>query len=372
MRIAIAGIRGIPANYGGFETFAEELSTRLVKRGHQVTVYGRSNNIKYRGQYYKGVRLIVLPTLSNKYLDTIFHTFLCTLHLLLHPVDMVLMPNVGNALVSWIPRLRGMPVVMNVDGLEWQRKKWGKSAKKFFKFSERLALIFPSELVSDAKTIQDYYWRKYHKPSTFIAYGANIGRESDPKGVQKFGLEPERYILYVSRLEPENKAHLVIKAFEQVKTNLLLVIVGDAPYAQKYVQELKKTRDPRIKFLGFVFGEGYKILQQNAYLYVHATEVGGTHPALIEGMGYGNCVLAYSTPENMEVIQGAGVSFSSTEDLTKKLQHLIDNPEIVQEYREKAKEYVRDNYNWETVTTQYEKLFQKYQKGKDYSKQKER
>ncbi|HEX21050.1 MAG TPA: DUF1972 domain-containing protein, partial [Actinobacteria bacterium] len=241
IRVAIIGTRGIPANYGGFETFAEELSVRLATRGHHVVVYGRSNNIDYPDKEYRGVRLIILPTISWKHLDTITNTFLSVFHVIIHRVDIVLIPNTGNAALSWIPRIFGIPVLMNVDGLEWKRQKWGKATKKLLKFSEWLATWMPNQIVTDAQVIQDYYKNKYNKHSWMIPYGAYISRQINEEDLKKFELESEKYLLYVSRLEPENNALMVIKAYLQSQVDMNLVIVGDAPYAHDYIRKLKST-----------------------------------------------------------------------------------------------------------------------------------
>ena len=157
MNITIMGIRGIPANYGGFETFIEEIAPRLVERGHNVTVYGRSNCIDYKEPFYKGVRIRILPTISHKYLDTVVHTFLCAVANLFHKSDIVFICNSANAAFSFIPRFKGTPVVLNVDGLEWKRKKWNALGKAFYKISEFLATFLPNTIVSDAKVVQNYY-----------------------------------------------------------------------------------------------------------------------------------------------------------------------------------------------------------------------
>ncbi|MDZ7261137.1 MAG: glycosyltransferase [candidate division KSB1 bacterium] len=361
MKLAIMGIRGIPANYGGFETFAEELSVRLVQRGHEVTVYGRSNNIKYNGQYYKGVRIIILPTIRHKYFDTVAHTFLCVFHALFKKYDAILICNSINSLFSFIPRLTRKKVALNVDGLEWKRKKWNKLGRALYRVSEYLATIFPDEIVTDSEVIRSYYSKKFHQNSTFIPYGGPTERVSTQEILKRYALESRKYILYVSRLEPENNAHLVVKAFEKVRTELKLVIVGDAPYSSQYIAELKKTKDPRIIFTGYVFGQGYRELQSNAYFYIQATEVGGTHPALLEGMGYGNCVLVNDVPEHREVVGEAGLMFTTKvpNDLAEKIQFLVDHPEVVERYRELAIKRIKEKYTWEKVTNGYETLFKK-------------
>ncbi len=357
MKIAITGIRGIPANYGGFETFAEELSTRLVKRGHEVTVYGRKNNVKTSEKFYKGVRLVILPTIKHKYLDTVAHTFISAFHISARKYDVVLICNAANSIFSWIPRLSGKKVLVNVDGIERKRKKWNKLGQTYYHLSEWLSTFLPDGIVTDAKVIRDYYQNNYSKSSHMIAYGASTSRKLSSEQIRKFRLEPEKYVLYVSRLEPENNAHMVIQAFEQVKTDFKLAIVGDAPYAQEYIRKLKNTKDPRIVFLGFVFGESYKALQQNAYCYVQATEVGGTHPALVEAMGYGNCVLFLDTPEHREVTGNCAIPFSSVDELRDKLQMVSLDPAVVVEYQKKAMRRIKDRYGWESITDRYEKLF---------------
>jgi len=357
MRIAIMGIRGIPANYGGFETFAEQLATRLVARGYEVTVYGRRHYVTLPERVYRGVRLVVLPTIRHKYFDTVVHTFLCVFHAWRRPYDVVLVCNAANALAAGLLRLSGKRVAINVDGIEWRRKKWNWLGRTYYRVSEWLATWMPHAVVTDAEVIRAYYRERYGLETRMIAYGAEVERRPDPEGVRAFGVEPERYILYVSRLEPENNAHLVIEAFEKVETEMKLLIVGDAPYARAYVQRLKRTRDPRIIFAGFVYGENYRRLQQNAYCYVHATEVGGTHPALVEAMGFGNCVLVLDTPENREVAGDVGLYYRTAEELRDRLQEVLAHPERVAFLRERAMARVRARYDWERIVDQYEALF---------------
>src|SRR6267142_3734937 len=358
MRIAILGTRGIPANYGGFEPFAEQLSTRLVARGHDVTVYCRAHYVSPRQIEYQGVRLKVLPTIRHKYFDTIVHTFLSALHAMTARYDAALVCNAANAPFAPLLRAAGTPVAVNVDGLEHKRKKWSWIARQYYLMAERLATILPNETVTDARVIQEYYLARHKTISTMIAYGAEVERRPDPT-VRRWRVEPNRYVLYVSRLEPENNAHLVIEAFKRVRTAHKLLIVGDAPYARDYIKDLRARArgDKRIVFTGFVFGQDYRALQQNAYCYVHATEVGGTHPALLEAMGYGNCVLTLATPENIEAVGEAGIPYVDEYDLTEKLQRVLRDGSLVQAYRNRAQLRVQKHYDWERVVDQYEDLF---------------
>ncbi|HEX8179387.1 MAG TPA: DUF1972 domain-containing protein [Pyrinomonadaceae bacterium] len=359
MRIAILGTRGVPASYGGFETFAEQLSTRLAARGHDVTVYCRSHYVSPRQLEYRGVRLKVLPTLRHKYFDTVLHTFLSALHATTGRYDAALICNAANA--PFIPILRtvGTPVAINVDGLEHKRKKWNWLARHYYLLAERLATWLPNETVTDARVIQDYYRAHYKQQTTMIAYGAEVERQPDRAAVKQWGVEPNRYVLYVSRLEPENNAHLVIEAFRKVRTSHKLVIVGDAPYAEEYINRLRTAarRDRRIIFTSFVFGDAYRALQQNAYCYVHATEVGGTHPALLEAMGYGNCVLTLATPENLEAVGEAGIPYANADELALQLQRVLHDGSLVNAYRQRAQRRVREHYDWEHVVNRYEELF---------------
>jgi glycosyltransferase involved in cell wall biosynthesis len=358
MRIAILGTRGIPANYGGFETFAEHLSTRLAARGHDVTVYCRAHYVSPRELEFQGVKLKVLPTIRHKYFDTIVHTFLSALHAAPARYDAALICNAANAPFASILRLAGTPVALNVDGLEHKRKKWNSIARRYYLIAERLATILPTETVTDARVIQEYYLARYRAESTMIAYGAEVERRPDPM-VRRWRVEPNRYVLYVSRLEPENNAHLVIEAFKRVRTAHKLLIVGDAPYAREYINDLKARarRDRRIVFTGFVFGRDYRALQQNAYCYIHATEVGGTHPALLEAMGFGNCVLTLAAPENIEAIGDAGIAYADEDDLAEKLQRVLRDGSLVHSYRNRAQARVLEYYDWDYVVDQYERLF---------------
>lgn len=355
MRIAILGTRGIPSSYGGFETFAEELSVRLVARGHYVVVCCRE---RHSFAEYRGVRLVYLPTLRHKYFDTLAHTFLSTLWLLAHPVDIALYCNAGNAIFTILPRMFGIPVALNVDGIERKRRKWNAFAKAWFGVSEYLSTILPTAFVTDAESIREYYKERYNKNSLFIPYGADTVRAETRGILDKLGLEPFHYFLYVSRMEPENRALEVRQAFEKVVTPMKLALIGDAPYADDYIRRVHDTQDPRIVIPGAVYGLGYSELGSWCFAYIHATEVGGTHPALIEAMGRGAMVLYFDTPENSEVCGDAGLSYRDEAGLAARIREVLEMSEFERDrYRAKAIERVRERYDWDAVTRQYEDLF---------------
>ena len=362
MNIALLGTRGIPAGYSGFETCVEQLGQRLVQRGHRVTVYCRSHHIIYEGRHYKGMRLVKLPTIANKYLDTIVHSFISSLHALIQVYDIALYFIAGNSPVTWIPRLVGTKTILNVDGLDWKREKWPVFAKKYIKLAEYLATKLPNAYVTDSRVIQAYYRDRFGSAPPYIPYGSEVEIVPPGETLSHFGLEPSRYVLFVGRLVPENYAHHLVEAFQGLNTDFKCVIVGDAPYVEDYIASLKASAhdDPRVVFTGYVFGKGYHELGSNATIFVETSGVGGTHPALIEAMAFGNCVVVHNTPENLETIRDAGFAYDGTigaDSLYEVLQHLFNNPAIVEEYRHRAQWRAQTYYSWEAVTDAYERLF---------------
>ncbi len=354
MKISILGTRGIPASYGGFETFAEELSRRLVARGHDVSVYCRQ---KHPSSTYLGVELRYLPTIRHKYLDTVVHTFLATLHLAFHRTDVALYCNAANAFCTWIPRLLGIPVALNVDGLERNRKKWNRLGQAWYRMSEWLSTKLPNSIVTDAEAIRTYYQQEYSKESTMIPYGADPVAVSSRRILVELSLRPRSYFLYVSRLEPENNALLVRESFERISDpDIRLALIGDAPYASEYIRRVRNTKDPRVVMPGAIYGAAYAELQSHCFAYIHATEVGGTHPALIEAMGRGALILYLDTSENAEVARGCGLPFTAN-SLPEVLQKSLALPQDERErLQRKAQQRVKERYSWEAVTDQYEEL----------------
>ncbi|MBI2930162.1 MAG: DUF1972 domain-containing protein [Planctomycetes bacterium] len=359
MRIAILGTRGIPANYGGFETFAEKVSIGLAARGHDVTVYCRSSYSAIPDRVWRGVRRVVLPSVRRKYLDTPVHTFLSMLHVMVDPPDIVYVCNAANSMFLPLPRWRGSKVLINVDGIEWKRSKWGWAGRTHYRISEAMAARASHVVIADSLVIRDYYRERFGVQPVYVSYGALIVDRTPGLPLPSIGVEEEKFILFVSRLEPENNAHLLVRAFEDVRTDMKLAIVGGAPYASAYIEDLRRTKDRRILFPGPIYGDGYLNLQRRAYVYVNAMEVGGTHPAILDSMGAGNCVLVSDIPENVETVAHAGVTFRNkdVDDLRAKLQALVDDPARVKEYRRRAVERIRERYTWEHIVDRYEELF---------------
>jgi glycosyltransferase involved in cell wall biosynthesis len=367
MRVAMIGIKAIPARFGGFETAADEVSRGLVRLGYKVRVYNRSGMSANSGSSYEGVELVDLPTVKSKNLSTIVHVFLCTCHILAHRVDVVHYFTTGATLFAPLLRLLGIKVVCSVDGTDWQRAKWGRLARWYLRFSEKWATLFCHALISDSKEVMSYYLQNFGTASSCIVYGMREHTSKQRDVLDRFGLGERDYVLFVGRLVPENNVHLLIRAFEDTITDRKLVIVGDDPWEKEYIASLRSSRDARVVFTGGVYGEGYAQLQQNAYLFVLPDEVGGTHPALVEAMGYGNCVLVNDTPSNLEVVGDSGVPYRGADgdaDLQRRLQQLLDAPELVEQYRKLARQRAQTYYRWEDVVQQHANLYQQIAGGR--------
>jgi exopolysaccharide biosynthesis WecB/TagA/CpsF family protein len=368
MNIALIGSRGIPARYSGFEQFYEQLAVRLVSRGHTVTVYNRSHFIKDVKKDYKGVRLVSLPSIPTKHLDTITHTALSTAHALFQRYDIVYYCIVGNSPLVWMPRLTGARTLINVDGEDWAREKWSGFARRYQKWCERVACRSANAVIADAKGILDRYLSLYRHQTIFVPYGANIRAASRGQSrgsiLERFGLTPEEYVLYVGRFVPENAIDLLIRAYRGVDTAKRLVVVGDAPYADAYKQRVQElaAQDERVVLTGYAFDADYEDLSANAYVFVQPSGIEGTRPALLDQLGFGNAVLVRNSSVNMEVIGSNGAFFDRTNlepSLTHMLQQLVDQPGEVRQLRERAVERIETYYNWEWITDFYERLFER-------------
>lgn len=359
LSISIIGTRGVPPRYGGFETFAAELSSRLVSRGHRVTVYCRSSLYPDdRSRNWNGVERVLLPAVGHKYLETVSHAFLSSWHAVARSFDVALVCNAANAFVLPLLRAARIPVAINVDGIERKRKKWNLAGRAIYHAGESMSVTFADRVVADARVIADYYRQNFGIEPEFIPYGSELVKEEDSTVLGRLGLRPRRYVLYVSRFEKENNPEAVIRSYAMVRTDVPLVMVGGAPYSGME-QSLRAIADERVVFPGAIYGQDYRTLQRNALVYVQATEVGGTHPALIEAMGSGGAVLANRSPENVEVGRDAVQYFDISEmhDLTTVLQTVLDGPQSLDVYRARARSRAEEFYSWPAVTDRYESLF---------------
>lgn len=362
MRIALLGTRGIPARYGGFETFAEELAARLAARGHQVTVYTRAHLADRGRTEHRGARIRVLPCLRVKALETLSHTALSCLDVSRRKVDVVLLCNAANAPLLPLLHARRLPVVLNVDGIERKRRKWGAVGRRYYLLAERLAARWADALVTDAAVISRYYRRMWRRSSTMIPYGGDLQAPRGIATLAELGLEPGRYLLYVSRFEPENNPDRVVAAYRTVPGELPLVLLGDAPYARQLRRRVCNlaARDPRVILAGARYGEPYRQLLFHAAAYIHATEVGGTHPALVEAMGAGRLVFYLDNAPNREVVGAAGVPFrfAQAPTLGEQLARYLADAETARTLGEAARSRVAERYRWDDVARAYEKLLE--------------
>ena len=356
MRLAILGTRGVPARYGGFETFAEELGARLAERGHEVTAYGRSRWVPAGRRVHRGVKIVRLPAPPNKYLETVVHGLLSALHAVSRPWDVVYVCNLANVPAVILLWASGKRVVLNVDGLEWHRAKWSNVGRLYYQACARVATMLPIELVTDARVIEAYYSAHYGRTTRYFPYGTDLEPAADDGTLARLGLEPGRYVLYVSRLEPENNAHVVIGAYRDVPTDMTLAVIGDAPYAGSYIRQLKRAAlgDRRVRLLGAHYGDAYRVLRSHAAAYVQATEVGGTHPALVEAMGYGNAIAANDVPEHREVLADAALYYGGERELTEALTRLLTDADLNSRLRSAAAERAREHYSWDHVAQAYD------------------
>lgn len=365
MKIALIGTRGVPANYGGFETCAEELGSRLVSRGHEVTVYCRSGYYREKRASYLGMKLVCLREPKIKSLETLLSSLHALLHALGKEFDILFVFNSANSPWMFLPGIFGKKSVLHVDGLEWKRAKWGPAGKKYFKMTEWLATKLPAALICDSREIQKYYRRTYGRETRYVSYGAELQHSRNRSLLDRLALHPGGFFLQITRFEPENNPLLSIRAFERLETDKKLVLVGGARYRTDYSETMSKSAGARILFPGFIYDKDVRReLLCNCCAYIHGNEVGGTNPALLEAMASGCFVVSRDVPFNREVLRDAGIYYQKdTGDLFQKLFWVVRNENALDERRKRAMQIIRDRYDWEVVTEDYENLFRSLLEG---------
>ncbi|MGD0114446.1 MAG: DUF1972 domain-containing protein [Dehalococcoidia bacterium] len=361
LKIAIIGARGIPARWGGFETVASELAPRLVTRGHEVTVYCRPRySLPTRPDTYQGVKLRYLPALYTKSLETLSHETLSAAHALFAGFDVLYVLGFRASALYLPAKLAGKPIVMNTDGFDWQRRKWGSLAKLYLRLVERIGARWTaSRLICDSRALQPYFRSTHRRDSTYIGYGANLFEPRDPAVLQQYGLRAGEYALVVARIEPENNTDVIVRSFARLETDKELVVVGAANYRSRYFEELKQAAGPRVRFLGGIYEPGHiEEVYAGSYVYLHGHEVGGTNPALLHAMGCGCCVAAFDVPFNREVGGDAAVYWrKDPNDLARVLSDLLADPNRSDWLRAAARERVRTQFSWEDVADDYDRFF---------------
>jgi glycosyltransferase involved in cell wall biosynthesis len=361
LRIAILGARGIPASYGGFETFAEQLATRLVARGHEVTVYAETGESSVQDTFYQGIRVRHKRRPRWGAASVLAYDCAC-LWDACRGYDLVYMLGYGAAWACWWPRVFGVPVWINVDGLEWARSKWGRGARLYLRCMEWVTTRAATRLIADAEAIAQRFRQTYPggAPSSFIAYGAELveSRQVDPAVLSLWGLQAHRYMLVVARPEPENHILEIIQGHVLHGGDWPLVIVGDVSGATAYQRQLKQHASERVRFIGGIYDGGQLAsLRVHAACYLHGHSVGGTNPSLLEALACGNWVLAHDNPFNREVARDAADYFATPGQLARSLDLVVRESDALRPQRaQRARGIVAEHYTWDGITDAYEAL----------------
>jgi len=358
LRVAFIGGRGVISKYSGIETYYEEVGQLLAQMGHKVTIYCRTYFTPRVAEYH-GMRLVRLPTIRSKHLETVVHTLVSTAHALTQKYDIVHYHALGPALFSFLPRLAGARTAVTVQGLDWQRKKWGRLASAVLRMGERASVKFPNATMVVSQALQQRYRETHGIKAFYVPNGGVLRKWQEPRQTLEWGIEPENYILFLGRFSPEKGCHLLVEAFEQLETNAQLVMAGASSYCDRYSQELRKHASERIRMLDWVSGEPLDELLTNAMLFVLPSDLEGLSLALLDAMGAGLCVVTSDVPENREVVDGAGFTFQrgSSADLAERLRFLIANPVVREAAGKAAKKRIREQYQWPGIAVEIEKAY---------------
>lgn len=372
LSLAFIGQKLIPSRSGGVEVVVEELATRMVQLGYEVTCYNRSGHHISGKEFdtqkcknYKGVTLKSVFTIEKKGLAAMTSSLCASICAAIGHYDIVHFHAEGPCAMMWIPKLFGKKCIATVHGLDWNREKWKHGfASKYIKFGEKTAVKYADEIIVLSKSVQDYFMTTYRRETNFIPNGVNRPQYHTPEKIKSvYGLECSDYILFLARLVPEKGLRYLIKAFSKVRTDKKLVIAGGSSDSADFITECRELAkdDTRILFTGFVQGQVLEELYSNAYLYVLPSDLEGMPLSLLEALSYGNCCLVSDIPECTDVAPGKVITFqkSNIEDLREKLQYLCDNKDIVQRYQEDSADYICQKYSWDTAVQKTLELYQK-------------
>lgn len=371
MKIAMVGQKGIPAIYGGVERHVEELAQELAKQGHEVLVYARKWYSRSVASH-PGIKVIFTPSFHTKHLDTITHTFISTFHAMFHKADVIHFHGVGPSLLSWLPRIFSprTKVIATFHSIDRYHQKWGAFAKFVLRCGEKAACLFPHQTISVSKTTQKYCLNEYEKITNYVPNGVRFMEAGKAADLFRFGLEPKKYLLMVSRLVPHKGAHYLINAWKlaqkQFPNSLAgykLVIVGGSVFTDKYTESLFKLREsnPSIVFPGWQSGLALASLYANAKLFIHPSENEGLPITVLQAMSFGRSVLVSDIPEHQEFVTDSRFWFvnASANSLANKIISLISQPELLEAAGAENAKIVSKNFNWPDIAKTTSELYKK-------------
>lgn len=372
LNIAMFGQKRIPSREGGVEIVVEELCTRMVAQGHNVTCYNRGGHHVSGSEYdskrlkeYKGIKLKTVPTIEKKGLAAVSSSFFAALCCAFGKYDVVHIHAEGPAFFCWLPKLFHKRVIVTVHGIDWQREKWKSGfGSKFIHKGEKNAVKYADEIIVLSKGVQDYFEKIYGRKTVFIPNGVSNHIERKPQIIKnKFGLDKDEYILFLGRLVPEKGIKYLIEAFKQVDTEKKLVIAGGSSDTSEFENEMKEIakEDKRILFTEFVQGQELEELYSNAYVYALPSDLEGMPLSLLEAMSYGNCCLVSDIPECAEVVEDKALIFKKADvkDLQSKLQDACDHSEKVDAHKKQAADFICSKYNWDEIVQATLKLYRR-------------
>lgn len=369
LNIAMFGHKRIPSREGGIEVVVAELSTRMAAMGHNVTCLNRSGHHVSGQEFdeeqlseYNGVRLKKVWTLDKKGLAAMSSSVSAAFKTAFGKYDVVHIHAEGPAFMCWLPKLFGKRVIVTIHGLDWARAKWGKFASWYIKKGERNAAKHADEIIVLSKGVQDYFLNTYKRETVFIPNGVSRPESMESDEIERrWGLTKDDYVLFLGRLVPEKGIHYLLEAWKGIFTNKKLVIVGGSSDTSDYTTRLRKLAGDNVIFTGFQQGRVLDELYSNAYVYVLPSDLEGMPLTLLEAMSYGNCCLVSSIEECTQVIGDHGVVFEkgNVEDLRKKMQELLDKPEMVKIFKDTAADYICSEYSWDDVTARTLELYRK-------------
>lgn len=364
MNIVMVGNRSFPCTYGGVEKVVEELALRLVNKGHKVSVISRSHCTP-KLKTYKGVDIIRLPTVNQKHLEMAVHTFISAIYLLFKKCDVVHIHSVEPSLFSPIMKLKHR-IVATSHGQAYRREKWGKIAKAICRLAEKVFVRFPDVCTGVSNDVSNFYHDKYGRRVKHIPNGIDLREKESSDYIEKFGLEKDKYVLWVGRLIPTKGAHLLIEAFRKINPELKLAIVGGSSHSDPYAESLKALADEKIVFTGYQYGNVLNSLYDHCRLFVFPSQIEGLPIVLLEALSALKPVIFSDIPENLEVAKGIGIKFKNGDanDLAEKLKYALDNPGDLEALQSKILEKLRMEYNWDSIVDKYVDVYNDVVKGK--------